>query len=151
MADVQMDVEQIADGSGVLVAVQPANWGGSGRNTSRTSLGAQSGIDPTCELLALIDVRTRGAFGRHLSIPDTGVQLTPSLSVGLKAGSCVDSLQIESASGRFTLMARLAVLLQESFGTLKGIVVTLCIKKWRRREKDPGEKPAWIERRHIWT
>jgi len=87
------------------------------------------------ELLALIDVGSRSALGRHFSVHDAGVQPAPLLSVSVQAFDYGDSMQGESARRRFSLVAGLTVLLQEGLGSVKGIAVLLCLKSSRSEEK----------------
>src|SRR5262249_38675607 len=123
MADIHMDVEQIAQRGRVLLAVQAPDERGPGSDAGGASLGPQRGVDPLGELLPLIERRSGRALGGHFAILDTTGERGPFLRVALETRRRPDALHMKAARGGLALMAGLTVLLQERLGILKRIAV----------------------------
>src|SRR5262249_51130688 len=104
-ADIQMDVEQIAYGGGVFVAVEPPQRRRSGGESSGAGFGVEGSGGEIRELLAQIERGSRGPFGRHLAVLHAFIKGEPARTVGLETRGLGDFPQIETARWRFSLVA----------------------------------------------
>ncbi len=122
-ADIEMNVEQILHGVGVLIAIQPSQRRGSRDDSSRAGSFMQSIFGPPCESLAQVERGSRRALGRHLTCRDPLIDADPAPRVGLKARCAVELVNVEAGGWRFSLVAVRAILLQKRVSLIERVTL----------------------------
>src|SRR5882724_3754464 len=112
--DVDLDIKQVANRSGILVPIQPADRRSGGRRVSRAAGSSDRCSDPVDKLCALIGGRHGGALRRHLSVPHTQSQHVPACGRRSKSRGGGNLLDVEAGGRRRGLVAGQAMRFQEA-------------------------------------